>query len=144
MNATNTFIFTKKNVEPQEYLIHKMVYNIGQIHEFSVSKIFNYDETTKTLQMQKIPFLNISDQYGEKSSDIPVHIFEKIRKIIQILYCAQIEYPDITGYNFIENKTNGKITIIDFEHARCCNKPIQNKFIKKFIRGFNGWNPEFT
>ena len=41
--------------------------------------------------------------------------------------------------NFEIEYSNKKI---DFEHAKI-SKKIENKFINKFIRGLNKWNPEF-
>jgi tRNA A-37 threonylcarbamoyl transferase component Bud32 len=52
-----------------------------------------------------------------------------------------IEYPDITGYNFIEH--DNKIWIIDFEHSSFINKTMKDPFVNKFIGGSNKWNPEF-
>ena len=58
--------------------------------------------------------------------------------------CANIIYPDITGYNFIEH--DNKIWIIDFEHSFFRTKDKENvneKFVKKFIQNPLEWNPYF-
>ena len=54
-----------------------------------------------------------------------------------------VEYPDITGYNFMLDKGEN-LWIIDFEHAKCrdIQEPTDN-FVLKFINGTNEWNPEF-
>ena len=65
--------------------------------------------------MQKIHNMCLSDFYGEAATNISNELFNKIREIIQLLYDNCIEYPDITGYNFIE-KYN-KLWIIYFEQA---------------------------
>jgi len=78
--------------------------------------------------------------YGEEDWDTSPELFAKIRKIIKTLCDNNIEYPDITGYNFIEY--DDKVWIIDFEHSKI-SKKITNSFIKKFIKGLDGWNPDF-
>ena len=90
--------------------------------------------------MEKIPEMNLSDMYGEMASNIPSYIFKEIRDILSILLDYNIEYIDITGYNFIQWKN--KIWIIDFEHCNFAQKKI-NPFLNKFINGINEWNPEF-
>ena len=86
--------------------------------------------------MYKINAMNLSDMFGENASDIDEYYFDEIRTIIKTLSDNHIEYPDITGYNFIEY--SNKIWIIDFEHAH-----IRDTFVDKFIQGRNKWNPRF-
>jgi tRNA A-37 threonylcarbamoyl transferase component Bud32 len=131
--------YIKENVSIHEFKMHQYVYNLNIVN---IPKIYDYNKTTKRLVLQKIDNMCISDFYGEQSSDICDELFEKIQDIIKTLYAANIEYPDITGYNFIEK--DDKIWIIDFEHSKyCINPKPKNKFIQKFISGYNGWNPEF-
>ena len=73
---------------------------------------------------------------------IPDYIFAKIREIILKLYNNGILYPDITGYNFIEHKSNGKVYILDFEHVTYVDQG-ENDFVTKFLNGYDGWNPDF-
>lgn len=132
--------FIKKNVEVTEYNIHKIVTNLGLVN---VPEIYNYDKINKIMTMKKINQLCLADMYGADASCIPKTIFDQIREIIKTLHYNYIDYPDITGYNFIEDK-NGKVWIIDFGHAKC--RDLSEKadpFIIEFINGFNGWNPRF-
>lgn len=129
--------YVKENVSQHEYDIHQYVYNLGIVN---VPKIIEYDTLTKRMKMVHVGAMNISDFYGEKATDITHELFDKIRVIIQKLYDNNILYIDITGYNFIE--INNEIWIIDFEHATY-NPTKKNKFVEKFLKGFNGWNPEF-
>jgi tRNA A-37 threonylcarbamoyl transferase component Bud32 len=129
-----TFCYVKENVSIKEYKIHKYISDIDIVN---IPKIYSYDKHTKIMIMQKINNMCISDQYGNNLNEIP---FDKIRNIIKILFDHNIEYPDITGYNFIEK--NDKIWIIDFEHARYVTKR-KNAFIQKFINGKNCWNPNY-
>jgi tRNA A-37 threonylcarbamoyl transferase component Bud32 len=132
--------FTKLNVSPNEYQIHELIYNKQLIH---MPKIYGYYQNENKLIMQQIPELNISDMYGENIEDIPEYILVEIRNIISILYKNHIEYPDITGYNFIEY--DKKIWLIDFEHARVNNDySTYDPFILEFINGSNIWNPKYA
>lgn len=132
----------KSNVEFKEYAIHKIVYNLEIVN---VPKIFNYDKKTKQLTMQKISNDCLSNIYGENVCDIPLKVFSQVREIIRKLYYNNIEYPDITGYNFMEDHS-GKIWIIDFGHAKCkdiYDTKEDDPFIIKFINGLNEWNPNY-
>ena len=142
-NMSNNKEFIKKEVYLNEYTMHKHIQSLGIVN---IPKIISYDLHNRILIMEKIPSDCISNIYGENDNDIDIEMYEKIRKIIKRLYDNEIEYPDITGYNFIEYQN--KIWIIDFEHAKFCdhsqNKSIESGgFIEKFMNGHNGWNPEF-
>jgi tRNA A-37 threonylcarbamoyl transferase component Bud32 len=137
-NTKNTdYYYYKHNVDLKEYKIHKYIYDLNIVN---TPKIYSYDKTNKILKMQNINEMNLSDMYGEKEENISDYLFNKIREIILSLYMNNIEYLDITGYNFIEK--NNKIWIIDFEHANF-NKKINNKYITDFIEGVNKWNNDF-
>ena len=131
--------FVKKHVEPEEYSIHDHIYKLGIVN---TPRVVRYQAHNKKLILEDVGNDNIANVYGEEPSDIPEEIFDKIRLIILTLYQYGILYPDITGYNFIEHKGNGKIYIIDFEHATY-NSSEPNYFIDQFIDGSNNWNPEF-
>ena len=134
--------YIKKNVSLHEYEMHRYVYDL---HIVNIPEIISYDKDNKILTMVNINKLNISDMYGENPEDVDEYLFDEIRKIIKKLAEYNVEYPDITGYNFIETKSpEGKtlLWIIDFEHSKLC-KTITNKFVKKFIGGLNKWNPDF-
>jgi tRNA A-37 threonylcarbamoyl transferase component Bud32 len=135
MDPNNVYI--KQNVTPYEYHMHKHVYDLKIVN---MPEIISYNKETKVLIMKKINNLNLSDMHGENESDIEEYLFDEVRKIIKTLYDNNIEYPDITGYNFIEH--DGKMWIIDFEHSKI-SSVIKNQFINKFINGLNMWNPEF-
>ena len=133
--------FIKENVSLEEYKLHKYIYNLDIV---DVPEPISYDKKTLKLTMQQIPNMCISDYYGEKAENVPDKLFEKIREIIKTLYCHNIIYPDITGYNFIE--LGPKVWIIDFGHARYVSnleEKEKEEFIMKFIDGYNGWNPDF-
>ena len=139
--ANNTE-FVKKGVSLHEYTMHKYIQALEIVN---LPKIISYDLHNKTLNMERIPSDCISNIYGENDEDVDGEIYNKIRKIIKRLYDNDIEYPDITGYNFIEYQN--KLWIIDFEHTKFCDASKKDnnhtKFIKRFINGHNGWNPEF-
>ena len=135
-----TDFYIKENVEENEFNMHKYVYDLKLFH---VPKIISYDKENKIMTMEKVDGMNVSDMYGENAQDVPDEIFEIIVNIIKTLKKNDIEYPDITGYNFIEDKHNyGKIWIIDFEHAKI-NKNITNQYINSICNYDKKWNPDF-
>ena len=136
MNTTEISTYTKYGVKQHEYDVHKYVYDL-KLDKINVPKIISYDKEKEIMVMYKINAMNLSDMFGEKSSDIDEYYFDEIRTIIKTLSDNGIEYPDITGYNFIEH--DNKIWIIDFEHAH-----IRDTFVDKFIQGRNKWNPRFA
>ena len=131
--------FMKQNVLLHEYKMQKYVYNLNIVN---IPKIIKYDKKNKIMTMQKITGMNLSDLYGEESKNISSNIFTQIRNIIKILLANNIEYSDITGYNFILDK-NEELWIIDFEHAQY-NTTITNSFVKKFCDGLDIWNPDYA
>jgi tRNA A-37 threonylcarbamoyl transferase component Bud32 len=137
---TDYYSYTKYNVNPSEFHIQDIIYNMNIVN---IPKPYTYDPDLQTFTMRKIPEMSVSDMYGEKFSDVPDYITKQIRNIISTLYYHGIEYPDITGYNFIEYQN--KIWIIDFEHASFNSKPdTYDPFILEFINGRNEWNPNYT
>lgn len=132
--------YTKSNVLYREYFMQDYVHKQNIVN---VPEVFNYDTNSNILTMQTIPFMSISNLYGENMSNVPKNIIKKIRSIVNTLYKANIEYPDITGYNFI--KYDDKIWIIDFEHSKInCDKETYDPYILKFINGNTKiWNPRF-
>tara|TARA_B100000886_G_scaffold293061_1_gene219122 strand:+ start:1005 stop:1430 length:426 start_codon:yes stop_codon:yes gene_type:complete len=139
---TNNTEYVKKGVSLHEYTMHKYIQSLEIVN---LPKIVSYDLHNKMLTMEKIPNDCVSNVYGENDEDVDEEIYNQIRKVITRLYENDIEYPDITGYNFIEYQN--KLWIIDFEHTKFCDTTKKDnnhtKFIKKFIKGHNGWNPEF-
>jgi len=103
-------------------------------------KILKTDYNTY-IKMEKIPEMCIADKYGEHIRDIPKYILTEIYNIIYRLYYeCDIEYVDVTPYNFIEYE--GKVWVIDFGDA----KPVKKDYYLEevFNNGcLTGWNPEF-
>jgi len=130
----------------REIEIQTIVSNYGFAPKIINSKI-TYDKKTDKFMgiiiMENLNEMCIADKYGEDPSKIPKLIWEQIRTILKILYHSEaIEYIDITGYNFIEK--NGKVYIIDFGDAIYSKQGKDiNWFLKYFLDGHNGWNPDF-
>ena len=131
------FYYYKKDVSLKEYKIHKYVSNLNIVN---TPKIYDYNKTTKVLKMQKINGLCLSDMYGDKKEDISDDLFDKIREIVLALYKNNVEYLDVTGYNFIEK--DNKLWVIDFGDANI-RKKINNPFLQDFLEGSNKWNDDF-
>ena len=91
--------------------------------------------------MEKIPEMCVADKYGENIRAIPKEMMKEIYNILHRLYYeCDIEYVDVTPYNFIEY--NGKVWVIDFGDA----KPVKkNWYLEEIFE--NGlilsWNPDF-
>ena len=132
--------YVKQNVSHKEYFMQKYVYNLKIVH---MPEIIEYNEESKTMVMYKIGNHNLSYTYGENATDIPDELFDQVVKIVRNLVLHNIEYPDLTGYNFIEN-CDGKVGIIDFEHASIrTTKEVNNIHIQNICNGCKKWNPEF-
>jgi tRNA A-37 threonylcarbamoyl transferase component Bud32 len=99
--------------------------------------------TEDTIYMEDLEEMCIADKYGEHPASIPDRLWVSIRHILHTLYYEEgIEYIDITPYNFIEKED--KLYIIDFGHADYAKKTkTMNWFLKEFLDGENGWNPDF-
>lgn len=145
------YYYLKENVDEYEQRIYRYLNKF----EFKyVPKFYSYDKLKRRLRMQKINQMSIADMYGESFEKIPSSIIDRIRDIIKELYQYGFVYPDITGYNFIEDK-NGKIWIVDFEHmffigtfGKKTNELTETQkehisFVEKFIEGHCGWNSRF-
>ncbi len=143
--------YIKKDVNHSEYFVQEWSYELLKhlsrkkdtninIH---IPKVYNYNEKTRTLTMQKIDGDNLSDIYGEDINNVPIKLINIIRKFIYLLTLYSVEYSDITGYNFMLDK-NENLWVIDFEHCICISddEPI-NEFVAEFIEGKNSWNPEY-
>ena len=130
--------YTKENVTINEYNLLKK----ANENNINTPQIIDYNRETQTLIMERIPYMCIADYYGDDIDDVPDSIIQKIRRIIQDLYSINIEYTDITGYNFIQY--NNKVWIIDFGHATEVNGKEKDPFVNKFINGLKSWNPLFS
>ena len=77
---------------------------------------------------------NLQSDFGDR--------YKNIDLAINYLRENNINYPDITGYNFIEYKD--KIYIIDFGDANLIEDENETSpFVNDFINGLNQWNPDF-
>ncbi len=90
--------------------------------------------------MEKVKGKTIYELYGDIPKSVPSEIWNRIRMLVKHLYCLQIEYTDITPYNFMIDNDNN-ILVIDFGHAKLLKT---NWFLKDFLDGDNTWNPDFA
>lgn len=132
--------YVKHNVSHSEYFMHNYVYKLNIIN---VPEIIKYDDDSKIMVMYKIGLHNLSDQYGENAKEVPNKLFDQVIKIVRTLVLHGIEYPDLTGYNFIEDDC-GVVGIIDFEHSSLMtSSQVNNIHIQNICNGYKVWNPEF-
>ena len=149
------YSYIKENVLSREYRIYKYLDNLNL--KF-IPKLYEYDKEQQKLKTQKINGMSVADFYGDNFENTPTNVIEQIRNIVTDLYNIGIVYPDITGYNFIEDK-NSKIWIVDFEHCFYINPinshskedaNIEDKedhldFVNRFcFNNENSWNPYFA
>lgn len=104
-------------------------------------KVVRCTETTIVMEDLQAPCL--AEVYGDSIDDIPAWIKEDILDILYSLRTiAQIEYIDVTPYNFIE--TDGVVWIIDFGHAREAGPEIDPYLDELFANWvLSKWNPDF-
>ena len=91
--------------------------------------------------------MNIADVYGDKIEDIPELIKHEIWDILWLMYsCCNIEYIDVTPYNFVEK--DGKVWIIDFGHAKKITRgqidPWLHAVLSDDRQTIYEWNAEFA
>ena len=127
--------FIKQDVSLHEYTIHQLVYDMNIVN---VPRIISYDNDKQILITQRL---------GNCSYDgvtIDRDIFDDIRDIIRTLYDHNIEYPEITGRNFMEYEN--KLWVVNFEHARQQQDTgLDDLFVKRFIsRSLYQWNPKYS
>ena len=135
----NTY-YVKHKVNHKEYFMQKYIFNLGIVN---IPEIIEYNHESEIMVMKKVGNHNLSDNYGENADDIPTELFNQVVKIVRTLVLHNIEYPDLTGYNFVEDN-DGTVWIIDFGH--CClmsTKHLDNIHIQNICNGYKKWNPEF-
>ena len=135
--------FVKTGVTAHEHEMHLHAHASG----IPVPIIYTYtfSHGVGVLWMERLPGMNLADWYGENG--VPEAAFESVRALVRQMANAGIDYPDLTGYNFmatyLDNEVD-RVWVVDFEHARrvpgeeqCCD------FVRDFLAGHNGWNPDF-
>jgi len=83
----------------------------------------------------------LASHYGDDPKNVPKWIWDEIRRMVEFLYDEEeIEYRDVTPYNFIAK--DGRIYMIDFGDAKykCSEK---DWFLNEFLDGENYWNPDY-
>ena len=146
----------KKVIELNEYETHDEVLKEVELQKIASSygfapKIIDVSCDTESceINMEDLGKENtLVEIYGEQAEDVPENIWGQIRAILSILYYREnIEYVDVTPYNFI--LVDNKVYIIDFGHARKRDNEYEeldeeiNYFLEDFLNGVNEWNDEF-
>jgi tRNA A-37 threonylcarbamoyl transferase component Bud32 len=115
--------------------------------EYGVSpEILGTDDETY-ITMEDVGQMNIADMYGEKIEDIPETLKRDIWNILWTLYsCANIEYIDVTPYNFIEK--DGRVWVIDYGHAKKTTRGKIDPWLLNVLcdptMTLSEWNAEFA
>ena len=105
-------------------------------------KVIDTDYKT-FIKMEKIDGYTIADGYSEKFREVPKQLMKDIYNILRNLYYeCDIEYIDVTAYNFMEENDTGRLWVIDFGDA---NPVRRNWFLEEAFENdcLIGWNPDF-
>jgi len=134
-------IFRKDVSMRSEELVRKEVMLQSRAAKLGLSpKIIGTDYKTY-IDMEDLEEMCIADMYGESIDCMPSLIKKGIYHILERLYLeCDIEYIDVTPYNFIE--TSDQLWIIDFGDAIEIKKDSYLKELfssKKLLK----WNSEF-
>ena len=100
---------------------------------------------TKTaIVMEHLNAPCLAEVYGDDPEDVPQWIRDDILDILYTLYTiGEIEYIDVTPYNFVER--DGVVWIIDFGHARRRTPNIDPYLDEVFATWeITKWNPDFA
>jgi tRNA A-37 threonylcarbamoyl transferase component Bud32 len=129
-------MFTKVVSSPLEIELQKIAASYGFApHIRSIDGL--------TVEMDSINGMSVADLYGEDPAAVPDSIWAEIRRILAVLYeNEEIEYVDITAYNFMVENGTEKVWIIDFGHAYYAKKI--NWCLKDVLEGAKGWNTDFA
>ena len=134
-------IFRKDVSMRSEELVRKEVKLQNRSAKLGLSpKIIGTDYKTY-IDMEDLEEMCIADMYGESIDCMPELIKEGIYHILERLYLeCDIEYIDVTPYNFIE--TSDQLWIIDFGDAIEIKK---DSYLKEIFssRKLLKWNSEF-
>ena len=137
-----TKVFRKNVSGRSKEIIEKEVMLQRKAAELGLSpKVLDTDFETY-IEMEDLEQMCLADMYGESIDCMP-HIIKKgIYEILTRLYLeCDIEYIDVTPYNFIE--TDDQLWIIDFGDAR--EAPKKSYFLKELFtnRKLTVWNSDF-
>ena len=134
-------IFRKDVSMRSEELVRKEVNLQNRAAKLGLSpKIIDTDYKTY-IDMEDLEEMCIADMYGESIDCMPHLIKKGIYHILERLYLeCDIEYIDVTPYNFIE--TSDQLWIIDFGDAIEIKK---DSYLKEIFssRKLLKWNSEF-
>ena len=137
-----TKIFRKNVSGRGEEKIKKEVMFQRKVAEIGLCpKIIDTDFKTY-IDMEDLNQMCLADMYGENIDCMPEIIKKGIYDILTRVYLeCDIEYIDVTPYNFIE--TNDQLWIIDFGDAR--EAPKKNYFLQEVFskRRLHKWNSDF-
>lgn len=99
--------------------------------------------TQSTIVMEHLDAPCLAEVYGDSIDDVPEWIKEEILDILYALRTIEnIEYIDVTPYNFIEK--DGVVWIIDFGHASPVSE-TPDEYLDEILAEWKirKWNPVF-
>jgi tRNA A-37 threonylcarbamoyl transferase component Bud32 len=141
MAFTKRFTNTPAAAVVNEVTLHR----IGA--EYGLSPCILDTDNETFITMEDLQTMNIADFYGESIETMPETIRRDIWNILWTLYsCANIEYVDVTPYNFIEK--DGRVWVIDYGHARKIRRGAIDPWLLGVLSDprmtISEWNPAFA
>jgi serine/threonine protein kinase len=144
MNDSEIYI---KTVLENESIMHQKIQKIIPNLSPKIYDIRVLQNDIFEITMEKLPGTTIAEYFGEKSEKTPEYIWEQIRNIVKTLLDNDIEYFDISPYNFIYDDVQDIVRIIDFGGNGVMIKSertIENWYIEELLNGLSEWNPDMN
>lgn len=131
--------YHKSNITQDEIFFHTRALSLGIAPAIC-------DVGRNWVKMEHLNAHCLADKFGENPHDIPDAQWKQIHILIRrLFYQGNMEYIDITPYNFIEK--NGVVWCIDYGHVKEREGDIpKNWFLRDFIENdaMKEWNPDFA
>ena len=147
--------YVKENVSTKEYRLHSYVYKLGIVN---MPAIVKYDEESQVMVLIRVGVSSVADWYGSESHSTPAPVFKQIHNIVATLAENNIEYADVTGFNFMINPIAASAAdddqpvakkdmwVIDFGDAQFKANGVTDPYVIDLLADpeMNEWNPHFT
>ena len=147
MSHSSTMAYTKRFPNtPAEDVLREVTLQRAAAEYGLAPDVLETDNAT-FITMEDMGCMNLAEKYGDTMEDIPETIKRDIWNILWALYsCSDIEYIDVTPYNFVEK--DGRVWILDFGHARKINGGEIDDWLLSVLNDesttLSEWNADFA
>ena len=147
MSHVSTMSYTKRfpNTSAEDVLREVTLQRAAA--EYGLAPDVLETDNASFITMEHMGSMNLAEMYGDTMEDIPETIKRDIWNILWALYsCCDIEYTDVTPYNFVEK--DGRVWILDFGHARKINGGEIDDWLLSVLNDesttLSEWNADFA